>query len=87
LRRLAAADLCPGVHGATAFLSAAIADGFVVAAVIEAIIVSNFFACCDGADGLNPNAAANFAGLAVGVAAVIDEHCHAVAVDDDLARP
>ena len=36
-------------------------------------------------DGGDPDAAVNLFGFAIGVAAVIDEHGDAVAVDDDLS--
>ena len=81
----ATADLFLRIHGAAAFFGAAVADGFVVAAVVEAVIVGDLFARGDWTDGLDPDAAADFAGFAVGVATVVDEHGHAVAVDDDLA--
>ena len=83
--RLAAADFFLRVHGSAALFGAAVADGFVVAAVIQAIIVGNLLARGDVLDGRDPHAAAHFAGLAVGVATVVDEHRHAVAVDDHRA--
>ena len=39
----AAADFFFGVHGAAALLGAAVADGFVVAAVIKAVVVGDLF--------------------------------------------
>ena len=81
----AAANLLRRIHGAAAFGRAAVADGFVVAAVVEAVVVCDFFGGGDVADGLDPDVAVFLFGFAVGVATVIDEHGHGVAVDDDLA--
>jgi hypothetical protein len=86
-RGLAPFDLSLRVHRPAALGRSAIADGLVVAAVIEAIIVGDLFAGGDLADGLDPDAPALLAGLTVGVATVVDEHGHAMAVDDHLATP
>ena len=78
----AAADFFRGVHSSAAFFGAAVADGLVVAAVVEAVVVGDFFAGGDFTDGFDPDAVVLFVGFAVGVATVVDEHGHGVAVDD-----
>ncbi len=80
-------DLCRRVHGAAAVFCTAVADGLVDSAVIETVIVGDFFSGGYLADGFDPDAAVLLAGFAVGVATVVDEHGHGVAVDDDLATP
>jgi len=81
----AAADLFLRVHGATAFFSAAVAAGLIVAAVVEAVVVGDLLSSGDVLYGRYPDAIILFAGLAVGVATVVDEHGGAVAVDDHRA--
>jgi len=83
--RFAAADLFLGVHGAAAVFRAAVADCFVVAAVVEAVVVSDLVAGGQVPDRRDPHPPVLLAGLAVGVATVVDEHGRAVAVDDDRA--
>src|SRR5579862_4028709 len=79
--RAAAADLLFGVHGAATGGRAAVAGGFLVTTVVEAIIVGDFLARRDVADGPDPHTAFDFFRLAIWIAAVIDEHGHTVAVD------
>jgi hypothetical protein len=81
---LAALDLVFRIHCAPAALGAAIADCFVVAAVIETVVVGDLFAGLDGFDGLDPDSPVLFTGFAVGGATVVDKHRCAVTVDDDL---
>jgi len=57
---LAALYLFLGVQGATAFGRAAVAQGFAIVAVVEAVVVGEFLAGSDVADGLDPDASANF---------------------------
>src|ERR1035437_443405 len=82
---LAALDLFLRVHGAAASFCAAVAEGFIVAAIVEAVVVGDLLAGGDLPDGLDPHPAAHLAGLAVGLATVVDEHGGAMAVDDDGA--
>ena len=79
----AAASLFLRVHRSAASLCATVAESFVFAAVIEAVVVGNLLAGGNVPDGLDPDAAVHFAGLAVGVATMVDEHGRTVAVDDD----
>ena len=78
----AASDFLRGIHGAAAVVSAAVAGAGVVAAVVEAVVVGDFFAGGDVAEGDDPDAAVVFGGFGVAVAAVVDEHGAAEAVDD-----
>ena len=73
------------VHGATAILGAAIARGLVITAVIKAVIVGDFFARRNALHGVDPYPALFLPCLAIWVAAVVDEHGGAMAVDDDRA--
>lgn len=82
----AAADFGGGVHGASAIERAAVAGAGVVAAVVEAVVVGDLAVGGDIAQGGDPDAAVVvFAGFAVAVATMVDEHGGAEAVDDDVA--
>ena len=81
----AAANLQGRVHGAAAPFCAAVADGLVRAPVVEAVVVGNLFSRLDFADGRDPDASADLLGLTIRVAAVVNEHGHAMTVDDDGA--
>ena len=81
----AAARLLRAIHGSAAFLCAAVADRLIVAAVVEAVVVGDFFSGGDVPDGRDPYTAFDFPSFAIGVATVVDEHRGAVAVDDDRA--
>src|SRR5580658_2125669 len=78
-------DLLLRIHGPAALCRAAVADGFLIVAVIQAIVVGDLVARGDVANRRNPDAAIGLFGFAVGIAAVIDKHGRAVAVDDDRA--
>src|SRR6185437_14352867 len=73
------------VHGLAAVGGSAVAGGFIVVAVVEVVVVGEFFAGGDVANGFNPDATSNFVGFAIRVAGVVEEHGHSVAVDDDGA--
>jgi hypothetical protein len=82
----AAFDFFGGVHGAAAVGGGAVAGAGVVAAFVEAVVVGDFGVGGDVAQGGDPDAAVFvFAGFAVAVAAVVDEHGGAEAVDDNGA--
>lgn len=81
----ALADFGDGVHGAAAFFGAAVAEGFIVAAIVEVIIVGQLGAGGDRFDGSDEYAATLDLCFAVGIAAVVDKHGFAVAVDDGVA--
>ena len=66
-------------------MRAAIAGAGVVAAVVEAVVVSDFGIGGDVAEGGDPDAAIFFGSLAVPVAAMVDEHGRAEAVDNNCA--
>src|SRR5580658_468556 len=84
--RFAAFDFRGGIHGAAAGGRAAVAGAGVVAAFVEAVVVGDFGVGGDVAEGGDPDAAiVVFAGLAVALATVVDEHGGAEAVDDDRA--
>ena len=74
-----------GVHGAAAVVGSAIAGAGVVAAVVEAVVVGDFAVGGDVAEGDDPDVAVVFGGLGVAVAAVVDEHGAAEAIDDGCA--
>src|ERR1035437_6019914 len=84
-RGLAPPDLLLRIHCAAALLGAAVAQRLIVAAVVEAVIVGDLLADVDVADGRHPDPVVLLAGLAVGVATVVDEHRRAMAVDADGA--
>ncbi len=84
LGSLAALYLFSRIHGSAALTGPAVADGFVVAAVVKAIVVSNFFGRSYVADSLDPHMAIFFFCLAIWVATVVDEHGHGVAIDYDI---
>jgi hypothetical protein len=71
-----------GEHGAAAVGGAAVAVGGFVVGVVEVVLVDEFFAGGDVADGLDVDAAIVLFGLAVGGAGVVDEHGGGEAVDD-----
>jgi len=78
----AASDFLGGVHGAAAVVGTAVAGAGVVTAIVEAVVVGDFVACGDVAEGDDPDVAVVFGGFGVAVAAVVDEHGTAEAVDD-----
>ena len=80
----AALYLFSRIHGPAALAGPAVTDGFVIAAVVKAIVVGNLFGRGYVADGLDPHMAIFFFGLAVGVATVVDEHGHGVAIDHNI---
>src|SRR6266496_2347235 len=59
--------------------------GIVEVSVIKVVIVGEFLACGDVANGADENPSINFIGFAVWIARVIDEGGNAVAVNDALA--
>src|SRR5579862_560305 len=79
---LAAADLFRGIHGSTAVAGAAVAVLGLIAPVVKAVIVRDLGACGNVFDGGDPHPSILLIGLAIGIAAVIDEHRHAMPVDD-----
>ena len=84
-RSLAPADLFRRVHGPAALFCPAVAERLVVAAIVETVVIRDFFARCNVANSLYPDPPTDFVGLAVGITTVIDEHRHAMSVDDDRA--
>jgi len=78
----AAGKLFRRVHGFAAGGCSAVAGCLVVIAVVEVVVVGQFFSGGDVAYSFDPDATPNFAGLAVRVAGVVNEHRHAVPVDD-----
>src|SRR6185312_17523443 len=74
-----------GIHCAPALSRPAVARCLLVAALVEAVVVGNFLPWGDVPDGLDPDAAAHLAGLAVWIATVVDKHGKAVPVDHDRA--
>jgi hypothetical protein len=76
--------MCWGVHAASATWGAAKARG-VVFAVEEAVVVGEFFASFDVAQGNYPHSSRDDVGFAIGFARMIDERSDAVAVDDMLS--
>src|SRR5579863_7987133 len=77
-----AADLVVGVHGSAAIICAAVTGLGVIASVVEAIVIGDLGAGGYVLDGPDPDTAAYFVGFAIGIATVIDEHGHAVPIDD-----
>jgi len=82
---LAPANFFARIHRSAALACTAVADGLVVAAVVKTIVVGDLFAGSDVANRRNPHAPPDFPRFAVGIATMIDEHCRAVAIDDDRA--
>jgi uncharacterized protein YneF (UPF0154 family) len=74
-----------GKHRPLALRRSTIADLLVVVAVVEVIIVGNFLARRDLLDCLDPHPALHHFGLAIRLAAMIDEHGRAVPVYDYIA--
>jgi hypothetical protein len=62
-----------------------VADGLVLIAIVEAVVVGQLLAGSDVAEGRNPDAAVFLAALAVGLATVVDVHGRAAAFDDGRA--
>jgi len=79
----AALDFFFGIHAAAAGWGFAIAGAGVVGAVVEAVVVGDFAAGGDVAEGDDEDSAIFFNGFGVAFAAVVDEHGGAEAVDDD----
>src|SRR5580692_9051092 len=77
-------ELLRRVHASPAALAAAV-TGSIVLAVVEPVIVGEFFAGSDVANAGDEDAVSVLIGLAIGIAGVIDEHRHAVAVDYNFA--
>ena len=78
----AALELGVGEHRAAALRSAAVAIGFVgFVRVIEVVLVDQFFAGGDVADGADEDSTARLLALAVGRAGVVEEHRRSKAVD------
>src|ERR1700751_3917897 len=81
-----ALDLFFPIHRAAATLGSAPAQRFVViVAVIEVIVVGQLFAGGDVTQRQDPDVLVEFVGLAIGIAAMINESRHAVAVHYVLA--
>src|SRR5579875_1277944 len=74
------------VHAAPAIAATAVA-GRLVLAVVEAVVVGQFFAGGNVANAFDVDAPVLLVGFAVGIAGVIDEHGHAMTVDHHLAIP
>src|ERR1035437_9502532 len=71
---LAPSNLLWRVHGAPAYLRAAVAVALIVAAVVEAVVVGDLLARLDVADGHDPDPAVLLVGFAIGIATMVDEH-------------
>lgn len=71
-----------GEHGSAALGGSAVACAVGGVGVVEVVLVGEFFAGLDGAEGDDEDPLVFFEGFAVGGAGVVDEHGGAEAVDD-----
>jgi hypothetical protein len=84
--RSAALQFFGGIHRPAAVGGGAVAGAGVVAAFVEAVVVGDLGVGWDVPQGGDPDVAVFvFAGLAVAIATVVDEHGGAEAVDDNRA--
>lgn len=82
VQAFAAFDFGGGEHGAAAVGGVAEAGLIVLVGVMEVVFVGEFFAGADVAEGKDEDALVHFFALAVGSAAMVDEHGGTEAVDD-----